>query len=50
MEGRPPRLDDPAYSAITTRFRAGFGLAIVDFEAVLKVAEAAIRLAVVAKR
>ena len=48
MEGRAPRLHDPANRPAATGLRTGLTLAVIDGELVLEIAQTAIGLAVVA--
>ena len=50
MEGRAPRLHDPANRPAATGLWTGLALAVIDGELVLEIAQTAIGLAVVAQR
>src|SRR4029077_11800449 len=50
IESRPSSLDDAAYGSSAAFFGARIALASVDFEAVLKLAERAVSLLIIAKR
>src|SRR5215217_5837228 len=50
VEGRAARLDEPPHGRAAALGRAALALAVVDPEAVLEIAERAVRLRVVAQR